>query len=58
MCANERCDDYVCYTGFKKTNDICEDIDECADDKCPDNANCLNTEVKFLFCTNHNRYVK
>ena len=45
MCANERCDDYVCYTGFEKANDICIDIDECATNKCPANANCLNTEV-------------
>ena len=29
MCANERCDDYVCYTGYEKTDDICKDIDEC-----------------------------
>lgn len=63
MCANERCDDFVCYTGFKKAAssactgsckaDICEDIDECAAKLCPANANCLNTEVEFLFCTTH-----
>ena len=58
MCANERCDDFVCYTGFKKAAssactgsckaDICEDIDECAAKLCPANANCLNTEGSYL----------
>ena len=47
MCANERCDDFVCYTGFDKTEDDCVDIDECENSKCPDNSNCANTEVKF-----------
>ena len=48
MCANERCDDYVCYTGYEKTDDICKDIDECDEDKCPENANCLNTDVRIF----------